>query len=132
MDDRTFDKRTMLKVKIKSLAVEARIIRKEEQKPHNSHIRFQLIDHRKGVVRREARHALLAYGFLRGRTRLAMESRNNANNSFDWHSVKKLVDRYGTYNVERGDLDWHDYLRAIAEAKEEQSAAFIKWLSATD
>ena len=61
-----------LKVKIKSLAEEARIIRKEEQKVHGL-AKYNLQQHRKTVVRSEARHTLLAYGFLRGRDYRAME-----------------------------------------------------------
>ena len=74
-----------LKIKIVSLAAEAKLIRKEEQKwkrrrrylLRNGHaptptlsragtVFFGLKDHRKGIVSDEARWAQLAYGFLRG------------------------------------------------------------------
>lgn len=58
-----------IKVKIKSLAAEAMIIRAEERKlAKTDPDRISLHFHRKFDVRREARSALLAYGFLRGRS----------------------------------------------------------------
>ncbi len=61
--------KTHLKIKIKSLAAESRIIRLEEKKWRGGHpMRISLWDHRVKAVRNEARAALLAYGFLRGRT----------------------------------------------------------------
>ena len=58
------DERLYLKVKIKSLAEESKIIRREEKK--NPTFKIHLADHRKGIVRTEARASMLAYGFLRG------------------------------------------------------------------
>lgn len=60
-----------LKVKLKSLAAEAKIIRAEELKYKkagrgNDPYRNGLYRHRIDVVRREARLTLLAYQFLRG------------------------------------------------------------------
>lgn len=93
---------TMLKVKIKSLAAETRMIRLEERKakgkrmakskwkageervrdPKYLVIRFRddakyksLRDHRLEVVSVEARLSLLAYGYLRGVPYAAMEKR---------------------------------------------------------
>jgi hypothetical protein len=75
-----------LKIKIKSLAAEAVIIRKDERKhrtfarkspahaDHHHALRVGLADHRKTIVRGAARPALLAYGFLRGRKYIALES----------------------------------------------------------
>lgn len=55
-----------LKIKIKSLAEEAKIIRFEEKfYPGNSFFRESLKQHRVYIVREEARHALLAYAFMR-------------------------------------------------------------------
>lgn len=59
-----------LKVKIKSLAAEARIIRLEEQRAKRSRqtdLRAGLHHHRTFKVRQAARYAQLAYGYLRGR-----------------------------------------------------------------
>ena len=59
-----------LKVKIKSLAEEARIIRREERKldwKTDQAKRFKLWVHRTFDIRREARATLIAYAYLRGR-----------------------------------------------------------------
>lgn len=58
-----------LRVKIKSLAVEATIIRKEERRAKLRGDRdtfWSLRAHRTYDVRRESRASLLAYGYLRG------------------------------------------------------------------
>lgn len=86
--------KTYLKIKIKSLAEEARIIRAEEKKwPGQSEIRTGLHLHRVGEVRRESRVALLAYGFLRGRARDRIEK---SERQPDWDRVQKLIEKYGT------------------------------------
>lgn len=72
-----------LKVKLKSLATESKIIKKEEQRaiagikkysnikdPRRKHfcnLHHGLYNHRKGVVSQEARRANIAYGLLRGK-----------------------------------------------------------------
>lgn len=100
--------RVFLKIKIKSLAAEARMIRHEELKfihhpsRHNtsglivdgSHpTRAALYHHRVDVVRAESRAALLAYGYLRGRTYAQMEAK--ATTPPDWANVTRLVSKYG-------------------------------------
>ena len=92
------DKRVFLKVKVKNLAAEAVIIRKEEAKRHgkdNSYERAALRNHRVQVVRKEQRHTLLAYGFLRGRRVDQIES-PTTRSVIDWKKVKSMVNRYGT------------------------------------
>jgi hypothetical protein len=83
--------RIFLKIKIISLAAEARIIRAEERKwPRERDFpleqrqepgskkrwvtRVELASHRRVVVRGEARSALLAYGYLRGRAYRQIEA----------------------------------------------------------
>ena len=73
-----------LKVKIKHLAEEARIIRKEEQKLHGME-KWKLQHHRKTKVRDAARRTQVAYQMIRGR---------------DWQSSAKLS--------EDGELWWGD------------------------
>ena len=111
------DKRVYLKVKIKSLAEEARIIRKEENK--RGPLWWGLRLHRTGIVKSEARAALLAYGFLRGLTYRQIE----ANTKFapDWARVKKLVDRYGVYLTDEQSME--DYV----QSKKEQAECFEQW-----
>lgn len=89
---KVLDRREMLRVKIKSLAEEARIIRREEQRNWGT-LRDELYLHRVGVVRRESRAAHLAYGFIRGRTYAQMESK--CVTPPDWDKVRKLCKKYG-------------------------------------
>lgn len=122
---------TFLRVKIRSLAMEARIIRHEEnkccpkrravfnpvptehQKHHEwsvdgyVHTRYEKVKHgaeprdeywplrwhRIGDVRNEQRSALLAYGFLRGRTYARIESYSLVPPSFN--RVVELVVKFG-------------------------------------
>jgi hypothetical protein len=83
-----------LKMKIMSLAAEARIIRTEEKKWPGEHaVRNGLHQHRIRDVRSEARHALLAYGFLRGRDYRRLERK--AARAPDWERVQKLAEKFG-------------------------------------
>lgn len=71
-------KRVYLKIKIKSLAAEATIIRAEERRwPGETPQRIGLHQHRVVEVRGECRAAGLAYGFLRGRSYAAMEVKSH-------------------------------------------------------
>ena len=64
-----------LKIKVKHLAEEARIIRAEEQKLHGME-KWKLQHHRKTTVRDAARRTQVAYQMLRGR---------------DWKSCARLT-----------------------------------------
>lgn len=100
-----FRGRRYLKVKLKSLAEEARIIRKEENKAKKearrvgdvrvnwSMLREELHNHRVVIVREAARHTHLAYGFLRGRAYQQMEAKCKTPPL--WDSIKKMVLKYG-------------------------------------
>jgi hypothetical protein len=88
----------MLKVKIKSLAEEARIIRLEERrsKPGGQQ-QNELHAHRVRDVRNEQRHSLLAYAFIRG---VALSKCEPHSDSLpDWARVAKLVEKFGV-------VDW--------------------------
>lgn len=89
------DRRLFLKVKLKSLAAEAGIIRAEERRPDAGRglLCRELRAHRIGVVRAEARHTLLAYGFLRGRTYRRIEA--TAREAPQWVKVEAMVRKYG-------------------------------------
>jgi hypothetical protein len=89
------DQRVYLKVKVKSLAAEAKIIRKEEKRASRLSIRIGLRDHRVGIVRHEARHAQLAYGFLKGRSYAEMEG--GSKQAPDWNKIRKMVEKYGSH-----------------------------------
>lgn len=82
----------MLKVKVKSLATEAAIIRLEERRSKGV-LRNSLCEHRRGIVRHEGRHAQLAYGYLRGRSYEQVEP--GCKKPFDVAKVKSMVERFG-------------------------------------
>lgn len=87
------DRREMLKVKIKSLAEEARIIRKEEERTFGQ-LRDELHVHRVTVVRRAARHAILAYAVVRGIDLTRVEPIRYTEPN--WADVEKMVRKYGS------------------------------------
>ena len=82
-----------LKIKIVSLMAEAQLIRREERRTRNHDVRAGLREHRVGIVRYEARHALIAYGFLRGRKYSEIEPRSST--TPDWDKVRKNVSGFG-------------------------------------
>lgn len=116
-----------LKVKLKSLAAEARIIRDMERK--HPDFWYQLREHRKGVVRDSARHTQLAYGFLRGREYRQIEPKCHKSPDFD--QVEKMVKKYGMAIVFDGDgvsrytKAWYDQLNAYNAGVMER---FRKWM----
>jgi hypothetical protein len=81
-----------LKVKVKSLAAEAAIIRLEEARSRGP-LRDSLRAHRQRDVRVEQRASQLAYGFLRGVPRAAIEP--GAKSEPDWVRVGQMVKKYG-------------------------------------
>lgn len=90
---------TRLRVKIKSLAAEARIIRQEERRalrlstedPDRLPRYRTLRDHRRQDVRTAARAALLAYAFLRGRAYATVESPNTLTSPVLPNSLRSAV-----------------------------------------
>lgn len=93
------DFRRALRVKVKSLAEEARIIRREENLAKTPWEVLNLREHRTGIVRRAMREALLAYGFIRGLAYGKMEAK--ANDPPDWKNVRSMVVRYGQHSDHR-------------------------------
>lgn len=93
------DKREMLRIKVKSLAEEARIIRREEQRTWGL-LRAELHNHRVVQVRRAARSAYIAYGLIKGRTMAEMEGSRMPFNVPDWPGIYKMVMRYGGYSLD--------------------------------
>lgn len=87
------DKLKALKVKIKSLAEESKIIKKEIKKS-NIPTKDYLQLHRKFVVRPETRSALLAYRFLKGHSYLSTEIASLSEP--DSERVARLVNKYGS------------------------------------
>ncbi len=83
----------MLKIKLKSLAAEAKIIRHEEQKRPQHKLREEMYLHRIHVVRVAARETAIAYGLLRGRTIEQIEKPNSK--PYNKASVEKMLVKYG-------------------------------------
>lgn len=86
------DRREMLKIKIKSLAAETKIIKQQERKTHGP-LREEMYRHRIDVVRKVTRDSLIAYGIIRGRTIEQMEP--NRKSEPDWKAIDKMVATYG-------------------------------------
>lgn len=113
-----------MKVKLKSLAQESKYIRKETKKqPFFANL---LACHRTNVVRPEARATLLAYAFIRGRTRAQTEP--GAKTEPDWRRVEKMAKAYG--------IHWkfnHPYGAGVEsfkewqKLKEEEVKRFEEW-----
>lgn len=88
-----------LKVKICSLAFEGAYIHRQEHRwkkrwrSHGDQTFFGLRSHPTWDVRTEQRAALLAYGYLRGRSYRTMEFK--CNEPPNWSRVAELVRKYG-------------------------------------
>ncbi len=90
-----------LKVKICSLAAEARIIKRMEKRlfkavrrnPKCQEQAQSLFWHRIGDVRWASRDTLLAYGFLRGHPYKTMEPKRYSDP--DWKAIANMVSKYG-------------------------------------
>jgi hypothetical protein len=88
-----------LKVKIKTLAAEALIIRQQEHKYlpewrlRKDETYFSLRHHRTLLVRNEQRAALLVYGYLRGREYHMLEEK--CYEKPNWERVAEILRRFG-------------------------------------
>jgi hypothetical protein len=90
-------KKTELRIKIKTLAAEAKYIKFEQRKfprGKREHEVFQSLHfHRVHLVRPAARSGLLAYGYLRGRSYEQLEQK--CYEKPDWKEVQDLLVRFG-------------------------------------
>lgn len=111
------DFRAALRVKVKSLAAEAKIIRREEERAKSWHEWMSLKDHRKGIVRREARAAQLALAFLRGMSYETVEPVVRPGNEAPWKRVKELVLKYSVppHRVLLSDVQKEDISKRLQE-----------------
>lgn len=110
-----------LRVKICSLADEARRIRKEEKRAKDqgrTALIWSLSRHRKIDVRREARAALLAYGYLRGVPYRDMEK--SCREEPDWGKVWRNVRRFSDRTDKGKFKEWRE-----TEAEEEEEVDAI-------
>lgn len=87
-----------LKIKLKALAAESRIIRQQERKMKGKRWGPEMHDlreHRIHVVRAHSRNTHLAYGLLRGFTLRQIE--NTSRTEPDWDAIHTMVKKYGEY-----------------------------------
>lgn len=103
------DRREMLRVKLKSLAAEAKIIRREESRQRCQQLRDELAVHRRTVVRDAARHTHLAYGIIRGRSIEQMEQTQRR--LPNWQEVRRMLRLYGPKGL---DAEFKEPPRASA------------------
>ncbi len=97
---------TQLRIKIRSLADEARVIRSEERKAKTNRqtaLVNSLCLHRTKVVRPEARCALLCYAFLRGMPYERVEQMPKTRP--DWRRIRKMIERFSDASSELELLD---------------------------
>lgn len=97
--------RSKFRVKIKSLAEEARIIRHEEARTPDPSWRGCLRGHRIHELRRESRSAQLAYAFVRGVPYKVVE--NRCKEDPDLKRIKEIVGSLSNRRVETVDVyEW--------------------------
>lgn len=111
------DKRRLLKIKLKSLATEAAIIRKEEDKtkhskrPEVQELRQEMHQHRVWDLRMESRATGLAYSFIRGRKYRQIEPRSSLTaTDAAWILIMKpkihaMITKYGSQKIPGEFLD---------------------------
>lgn len=93
-EDRTtiVDRREMLRVKLKSLAEESRLIRREERRTYGQ-LQQELHLHRTKNVRSAARSTHIAYALIKGRTMEQIE--HPKSKEPDWTEIERLLKKYG-------------------------------------
>ena len=95
---------TQLKIKLKSLAAEARIIRKEELKNKGKWAwkADSFYGHRVHYLRPITRATHVAYGLLRGLGYHQIEPTSKSQP--DWDKVRKMVIKYSDYKSEKDNV----------------------------
>ena len=103
-----------LKIKAKTLAAEAIIIRLEKRKAkarRKTKLVEKLTEHSRTIVRKEARSTHLARGFLSGTEYTQIERKTKFHKPGpDWNSVERMIRSYG-------DGDVRDRMQCFSEWK---------------
>lgn len=101
------DRREMLKIKARTLQLEAMVIRSEENKlltnPKDPAYTLykELHFHRVYPLRKEGRLTTLALGFIRGRQLIEMEATTRKPlTAADWAAILSMVKKYGKSGME--------------------------------
>lgn len=115
------NKKFALKVKIKSLAEEARIIKQAIHQTKDLATKCELRGHHVYVVRKESRHSQLAYAFLRGREYSEVEFK--CETPPDFKKIEELTERFGEvcHYLTPGSSN------SLKERKAEQGKRFVQW-----
>jgi hypothetical protein len=125
--DRTtiVDRRELLRVKVNSLAAEARIIRAAERKSWGP-LREEMHSHRIKELRQEARLSALALGFIKGRTLTEMENKQGMGPSFtkaEMDRVDAMLKKYGPAGLSFSTVQLTGY---SSESRERRSKLGIE------
>ena len=88
------DRREMLRIKLKSLVAEVRIIQTEERRMPQA-LAAEMRLHRRTVIRDASRDTHLALGFLRGRSYGQLEAIHHTDPH--WDRVAAMVKKYGGF-----------------------------------
>jgi len=107
-----------LRIKVKSLADEAKTIRQEAKKTSGM-VKWGLNHHRTTVVRRHTRHNLLAYGLLAGIPYEIMEKKCHQAPDFIW--VAKIAKSFG--GIEEDIGLWIEDAKSYLKGKNLKEAA---------
>jgi hypothetical protein len=93
-----------LKIKVKHLAEEARIIRKEEHKAFGMK-KWGLQHHRKTVVRDAARQTQIAYAIVRGKERCRTLHSKTRDLRSDYKEITRMVNKYGNFDDPKSTVE---------------------------
>jgi hypothetical protein len=88
---------------ISALRTAKKLLRARRAKVKMGQVWGTLHEHRRGIVRFEARHNLLAYGFLRGRNYLQVERSYHIGNAPKWDKVFRIALRFSN-GIDERDL----------------------------
>lgn len=104
---------TELKIKLKSLAAEQRIIRKEELKLKGKWAfkAERLIAHRKFHVRPIIRATHIAYGLIRGLELHQIEQKSYSEPN--WNAISLMVKKYGSAENVKTLKEWMTNMRVL-------------------
>lgn len=89
------DRRELLRIKLKSLAAEARIIRQEERRTWGL-LRQEMEFHRRQFLRKIARETHIAYALIRGVPLDKVEAGRTNLDGLDAKAINAMVAKYGS------------------------------------
>lgn len=126
-----------LTIKAKHLAEESRIIRREERK-WKGHDKLFFSEHRKGIVRNEARATQLAIAMMVGKPYEAVERKCNNKGKLNWFIVPRIaamVEKYHKPSEEirtAMNLSRYQYKNSNDTKKRFFQAAVKRWIDGKD